>query len=259
MTVGGGNSGASDDGSSEQTGWSRRRKIMTLVVPAVAVIVAAGVTPVVTDLVSDDSPSASESTSITTDDGTVITINGGTPTIITNTYVNIELKAFDSTVLRPLADCPYKESEPGITFVQALLRPADRGQCFDQVLEEPVAAGDRVTMMILYRNRLDVDQRSVVGANLSDYVRYVEGSTTVYNADNPNGVKLDSDNVATGGIQIGTYAPGTNAIVTFDLDVDQNKAFSKCGDYGLTQVGVVQPKDSNIVYNTTKMAVNIPC
>lgn len=255
----GGNSEASDNSDSEATGWGRRRWIITLAVPAVAAIAAAGVTPVVTDFLNDDSQTAGGSTSLTTDDGTVITVNGGTPTIISNTYVNVELKASQSTVLAPLTDCPYKESVPGITFVQALLRPADRGQCFDQTLEEPVSAGDRVTMMILYRNRLDVDQRSVVSANLSDYVRYVDGSTTVYNSDSPNGVKLDNNGVASDGIEIGTYAPGTNAIVTFDLDVDVSKNFSQCGDYGLTQVGVIQPKESDVVYNTAKMRVNIPC
>lgn len=121
-------------------------------------------------------------------------------------------------------------------------------------------AGDKLDYMIRFENKGNTTLKNViVGDNLPDYMTYVPGSTYVYNANHANGIAAGSDNVYKGGINVGSYAPGTEGYVVFTVQLDQNKKFAKCGNYVLTNVGLVRPEGMNEVYNTAKTTVNIPC
>lgn len=76
--------------------------------------------------------------------------------------------------------------------------------------------GDEVEYKIVYKNLLanDVDNvmiRDVLPTN----VEYVQNSTYLYNYYYQNGTLLDSNNLTTSGINIGSYAPKGNAEVWF--------------------------------------------
>lgn len=121
-------------------------------------------------------------------------------------------------------------------------------------------AGDKMDYMIRFENKGNTTlNKVVVGDNLPDYMKYVPGSTYIYNANHPNGTPANTDNVWKGGINVGNYAPGTEGFVVFTVQLDQKNQFAKCGNYVLTNVGVVRPEGMNEVYNTAKTTVNIPC
>lgn len=122
------------------------------------------------------------------------------------------------------------------------------------------AAGSKLDYMIRFENKGNTTLNSVVvGDNLPDYMQYVAGTTKIYNANHADGTPAGSDNVTKGGINVGNYAPGTEGYVVFTVKLDENKQFAKCGNYVLTNVGVVRPQGMNEVYNTAKTTVNIPC
>lgn len=121
-------------------------------------------------------------------------------------------------------------------------------------------AGEKLDYMIRFENKGNTTLNQViVGDNLPDYMQYVPGTTRIYNANHPDGTPAGTDNIAKGGINVGNYAPGTEGYVVFTTQIDQNKQFAKCGNYTLTNVGVVRPQGMNEVYNTAKTTVNIPC
>ncbi len=103
-----------------------------------------------------------------------------------------------------------------------------------------------------------------VGDNLPNYVAYVDGSTQYANAStNFEPRDLGSDNITTGGVDIGNYTPGSNAFVMFRADVDPVGAFDRCGEYVLRNVGIVRPFHDrelmNQFINTADVTVNIEC
>ncbi|WMM74452.1 hypothetical protein RCF27_09290 [Rhodococcus pyridinivorans] len=200
--------------------------------------------------------------------GTVVTVAGFILTKpwqedaspIVNVTVEQPLNPSDSgsDLLSSLQNCPLDPPEPGLTHVQALLRIDGSDGCFEQDIAVS-GPGKRLTMMIKYANGTDETQKAIVGANLSDHVKFVPGSTRIFNANYPNGTEAETDNVYTGGINIGNYEPGTNAYVTFDLDLGDSNQFAKCGNYTLKQVGGVWPEGENTIYNTAILTLKIPC
>jgi uncharacterized repeat protein (TIGR01451 family)/LPXTG-motif cell wall-anchored protein len=90
--------------------------------------------------------------------------------------------------------------------------------------------GETVDYLIEYKNTGQAVQNDVVVRDtLPANQTYVNGSTTFYNSNNPNG-KTASDNIANGvGINIGSYGPGANAKVIFSAKIaDKDKL--ECGD-----------------------------
>lgn len=122
-------------------------------------------------------------------------------------------------------------------------------------------AGEKMDYMIRFENKGNTTLNNVVvGDNLPDYMQYVPGSTYIYNGNHPNGTPAGSDNVAKGGINVGNYAPGSDGYVVFTVKLDESKQFAKCGNYVLTNVGIVRAQNMSYeVYNTAKTTVNIPC
>ncbi len=128
------------------------------------------------------------------------------------------------------------------------------------VLDNNATAGAEMDYMIRFENTGNQQLNNViVGDNLPDYMSYENGTTVLYNTNNPDGLAITNDNVTKGGIDVGSYAPGSVGYVVFSVKLDANDRFEKCGDYKLTNVGVVRPADINEVYNTASTTVNIPC
>ncbi|MBR3236073.1 DUF11 domain-containing protein [Candidatus Saccharibacteria bacterium] len=92
--------------------------------------------------------------------------------------------------------------------------------------------GDEVEYQIEYQNLLaekvnDVMIRDVLPTN----VEYVNDSTTLYNASNPDGLHIKENTIATTGINIGNYTAKSNAYVRFT-----GKVVDKTMDCGKNQL-----------------------
>jgi uncharacterized repeat protein (TIGR01451 family) len=120
--------------------------------------------------------------------------------------------------------------------------------------------GDTLEYMIGFENKGNVQLENVsVGDNLPKYHDYIEGSTKIYNAKYPGGQTVNSDNIVTGGIYVGDYNPGSNGFVIIRTILDPITAYEKCGNYELTNTGLVGADNNNTVYNTTKVTVTVEC
>lgn len=84
--------------------------------------------------------------------------------------------------------------------------------------------GDKVEFQIQYCNR---EAEDIVHENvfirdvLPENIRYIEGSTLLYNGGHRDGMLLDqdSDELTSTGINIGNYAKGANAYIRFTAEV----------------------------------------
>ncbi len=82
--------------------------------------------------------------------------------------------------------------------------------------------GDRVEFQTTYTNTNTdgQEQRNVmIKTVLPKNLRYVPGSTKLYNGNHPNGASVDQDTIITTGINIGHYAPNANAFIRFTAEV----------------------------------------
>ena len=92
----------------------------------------------------------------------------------------------------------------------------------DKTWQDTVKAkvGDKVEFQFQYLNTSKYNQAGVVVRDLlPSNLRYVEGSTIVYNGNHPNGVKLDTDDVINGGVNIGSYDGNANAYIRITAEV----------------------------------------
>lgn len=135
----------------------------------------------------------------------------------------------------------------------------------DWSTEISVDPGAEVEYLIEVENTGGTDLENVaVGDNLPNYIAYVDGTTQYANAStNFEPRDLGSDNIVSGGVDIGSYTPGSNAFVMFRADVDPIGAYDYCGDYVLRNVGIVRPFHDrqlmNQFVNTADIKVNIEC
>lgn len=84
--------------------------------------------------------------------------------------------------------------------------------------------GKTVEYKLSYKNTGTTTQNNVViNDKLPAGMHYVAGSTVLVNANNPNG-KTASDNITSGGINIGNYEPGANAFIRFAATVPAEAA-----------------------------------
>ena len=79
--------------------------------------------------------------------------------------------------------------------------------------------GDTVEYKITYKNTSDSREADVVLFDkLGSNQTYVKGSTKLYNSNHKEGITLSSDGLTTDeGINIGNYAAGGSAVVTFEV------------------------------------------
>lgn len=94
--------------------------------------------------------------------------------------------------------------------------------------------GDKVEFEIEYQNKDDEGRtqnnvfiRDILPANL----RYIAGSTVLYNKDHEAGMTVDSDELTTTGINIGNYTAGSNAFIRFTVEVTDESL--ECGSNAL--------------------------
>lgn len=102
--------------------------------------------------------------------------------------------------------------------------------------------GQKIDYQIGYKNTGSTNQSNVtVKDTLPEGVKYVNGTTTLKNAQHPNGngFTLTTNTVATSGENIGNYAPGANAYVRFTATVPTNDELKVCGKNTLRNVARV--------------------
>lgn len=125
----------------------------------------------------------------------------------------------------------------------------------DWVVNNTAKPGDTLEYLITFKNQGNTTLSNVaVGDNMPAHVTYVAGTTMLRNGANPNGVKINSDNVTKGGIDVGNYTPGAVGYVWFQAKIDSNLA---PGTYTLKNVGVVRPQGMNEFFNTAITTVTV--
>lgn len=83
-----------------------------------------------------------------------------------------------------------------------------------------VNKGDKVEYRLGYKNTGTVEQQAVTMKDtIPQGVNYIAGQTDLINAANPNGKRL-GDGIAAGGVNIGSYTPGSNAFLYFFATID---------------------------------------
>ena len=83
--------------------------------------------------------------------------------------------------------------------------------------------GDTVEYQIYYKNTSGVSEKNVqILDKLGSNQTYVKGSTKLYNAVNPKGLAITSDEITGKGINIGDYAAGAEAYIRFRVTVKNN-------------------------------------
>jgi uncharacterized repeat protein (TIGR01451 family) len=125
------------------------------------------------------------------------------------------------------------------------------------VTQNSAKPGDKLEYLITFKNEGNTVLRNVVvGDNMPAHVAYVNGTTMLRNGSNPNGIKITSDNITKGGIDVGNYNPGAVGYVWFQAQIDSNLK----GNYDLTNVGVVRPEGMNEHWNkaVTKVSTTTP-
>ena len=135
----------------------------------------------------------------------------------------------------------------------------------DKTWQDTIEAkvGDKVEFQFQYINASDYTQNGVVVRDLlPSNLRYVEGSTIVYNGNHPNGVKGDTDDVINGGVNIGSYGPKANAYIRITAEVvDDDLAEGKNTmiSWAQTRVGdkTLQDDAGVVVYKNTKVEIAI--
>lgn len=120
-----------------------------------------------------------------------------------------------------------------------------------------VKTGEKVEYRIGYDNDGEVAQENVMVRDfLPNNLTYEKGSIVLKNSSNPNGLKINSDNITTSGINIGNYAPGSNAYVAFTATADRDKLV--CGLNKLVNRAQVSTKNGS-KENTAVVNVQKDC
>ena len=112
--------------------------------------------------------------------------------------------------------------------------------------EISINAGEIVDYKIEYKNTGTIQQNNVVIKDvLPKGVSYIPGSTLIANSKTGSQWKpAESDAITTGGINIGSYAPGGNAFVKFSAKINDLSALD-CGDNKLVNTAYVNTENGS--------------
>lgn len=124
-----------------------------------------------------------------------------------------------------------------------------------------VKKGDTVEYQIRVQNTGSTNLDNVlVGDNLPPYVSYVQDSTKLMNSNFPNGTNVPSNNITTGGLDIGTAGPGGVSYILFQAKVADEFA-EGCGILTLKNVAVAGSNQTGNVedHATIKVDSEKPC
>ena len=98
-----------------------------------------------------------------------------------------------------------------------------------------VNPGDTVDYMLTYKNTGEKVQDNVLLQDtLPTGMTYIDGSTSLYNGNNPNGVKISDNVTKPSGVNIGSYNPGAVAYVKFSAKAANSEQLPVCGPNKLT-------------------------
>jgi uncharacterized repeat protein (TIGR01451 family) len=134
--------------------------------------------------------------------------------------------------------------------VTVLVRVAGKGTSMDTQVQtagqsgkwadnNKTKPGGTIQYLITYKNTGSSTAKNVVVRDkLPDNASLVKGSTHLRNASNSHGTKLSSNAVASKGVNIGNYASGANAYVSFKTKVASASKLS-CGTNTLKDTGIV--------------------
>lgn len=118
----------------------------------------------------------------------------------------------------------------------------------DWKTENTADPGDTLEYLLTVQNKGNTTLNNVVvGDNLPAFMSYVPGTAMIKNGNNPNGAPLGSDNITTGGVNIGHYAPGSGAYVWFQVKIDDQ--LEECGTYTFKNVGLVKSDQTGTFEN----------
>jgi uncharacterized repeat protein (TIGR01451 family) len=119
--------------------------------------------------------------------------------------------------------------------------------------------GDSLLYRVVYTNKSGKTQENVVMSDdLPNELTYEKGSTRLFNAKNPGGMAVKSDAITGKGIDIGSYADGANAYVTFKAKIPAASALN-CGETVLKNTGAVSAKDAGQRYASATTTVTKTC
>lgn len=110
--------------------------------------------------------------------------------------------------------------------IEAQVRLADsEDKTWYKAVEAQV--GDKLELLIGYYNTSGFTQTDVA---IRDYLpknlRYIDGTTILYNSNHVSGVTMNSNAIADGGVGIGSYGKGANAYIVFTAEVVDNSLVS---------------------------------
>lgn len=117
--------------------------------------------------------------------------------------------------------------------------------------------GDIVQFQMQYVNISDETQFHVAVRDiLPQNLKYVEGSTKLYNTLYPGGISIDQDNLVTNGILIGNYNAGANAYIRFRAEVISDtltEGVNLCYNWGQAQADasdqIILQDDACVIVN----------
>ncbi len=150
----------------------------------------------------------------------------------------------------------YRVRVPAIEFNKQVSTPGNPDGWMEEVTIEP---GDRVKFLFSLRNRgNDQLDNVIVGDVMPEGLTYTPGTLHLTNGNHPNGTKLSSDNIASGGVNLRSFAPGGWAYVTFEATADEAEAF-ECGVTSLTNTGVVTSDQTDNQTDDADIDINREC
>ncbi len=117
--------------------------------------------------------------------------------------------------------------------------------------------GETVDFALAYKNTGNTTQNNVqISDALPAGMTYVAGSSTIINANNPNGIKT-SDGVTAGGLNVGNYAPTANAVIMFSATAPAASAL-QCGDNKVVNTAKAET-DNGTKQDTANIIVKKDC
>lgn len=146
-----------------------------------------------------------------------------------------------------------KADQPNFTFKKQVREVGSK----DWQDEVSTKIGTEVEYRLEYKNTGTTEQRDVTMKDtLPKGVSYVNGSAKLYNSNNPSGMALE-DGINQGGVNIGHYGAGANAIVTFRAKVAGGDMVV-CGVNTFTNTAGVETLNGNR-QDTAKVKITKEC
>lgn len=162
----------------------------------------------------------------------------------------------------PSRNCPPQSSpetlEPGDFEVVAEAQRIDDYGCWSQEVS-PIAPGSNARILVGYKNTSDVVQRLVaVRVSLPVGTNVIPNTTKLFNSTSEDGLPDDTENVANGGIIVGSFAPGANTYVAFQLAIPHERNL-ECGRNELHLVGAAKPEGASEHYSALSIVTYRSC